>query len=441
LKESKPSAVPAKGMRDLLPSQVATRDWATARILEIYASYGFTRIETPAVENLSVLVGAQGGENEKLIFKILKRGEKLSGADSGELADLGLRFDLTVPLARYYAHLHPTLPQPFRAIQIGPVWRADQPQKGRYRQFIQCDIDILGLGAPLAEIELIRATVDALAAVTLRSFTVRLNDRRILMAMVTGAGFSGSDAGTVLVTLDKMDKVGVSGVQRELVGRGFPEARVTQFLTAVAEIEKRALTSGSELDWLDVPVERDVVGSLSSIIRSVRADREAWAARGAEVDIRFDPTLVRGMGYYTGPIFEIAHGGGTSSIAGGGRYDNMIGRFLGRPVPACGFSIGFERLMDILEETGAAGAFAARRAKVALLVDEGLADVAPVLADARTRREGGAVVIVEPRHAKNAGRQIFQLAKDGFAEGRVYRADGTVEDISDALRSKQGAGA
>src|SRR5437016_6824632 len=257
-------------MRDLLPAQVATRDWASARILDVYASYGFTRIETPAVENLKVLVGAQGGENEKLIFKIMKRGEKLSASEPTDAADLGLRFDLTVPLARYYAHLHATLSQPFRAIQIGPVWRADQPQKGRYRQFIQCDIDILGLAAPLAEIELIRATGDALAAVTLRSFTARVNDGRILLALGTAAGFSEDDAGAVLVTLDKMDKVGVSGVQRELVGRGYHEARVTQFLTTVSDMEKRALTTGSELEGLDVPVERGVVSALSTIIRSVR---------------------------------------------------------------------------------------------------------------------------------------------------------------------------
>jgi histidyl-tRNA synthetase len=437
VKETKPSAVPAKGMRDLLPAQVATRDWATARILEVYASYGFTRLETPAVENLSVLIGAQGGENEKLIFKILKRGEKLSAAESGELADLGLRFDLTVPLARYYAHLHATLPHPFRAIQIGPVWRADQPQKGRYRQFTQCDIDILGLGAPLAEVELIRATVDALAAVTLRSFVVRINDRRLLMALVTAAGFSEDDAGPVLVTLDKMDKVGVSGVQRELVGRGYPAERVTGFLTAVADIEKRALTDDADLDWLDLPVSRDVVTDLAGIIRSVRADRETWAKDGAEVDIRFDPTLVRGMGYYTGPIFEISHTGYPSSIAGGGRYDNMIGRFLGRQVPACGFSIGFERLVEILEERAAGASFGAARAKIALLVDEGLPDLSPVLAEARARRRDGAIVIVEPRQAKNAGRQVFQLAKDGFTEGRAYHADGAVEDLGPALRSKR----
>ena len=441
MKDAKASPVPAKGMRDLLPGQVAVRDWATARILEVYASYGFTRIETPAVDNLAVLAGSQGGENEKLIFKILKRGEKLSGAETGELADLGLRFDLTVPLARYYAHLHASLPQPFRAIQIGPVWRAEQPQKGRYRQFTQCDIDILGLGSPLAEIELIRATVDALAGVTLRSLVVRLNDRRLLMALVTSAGFSEADAGPVLIALDKMDKIGAPGVQRELLGRGFPASQVTPFLAAVAEMEKRALTGDADLDWVDLPVERGVVSALARIIRSVRADSAAWAKSGAEVDIRFDPTLVRGMGYYTGPIFEISHTGYPSSIAGGGRYDNMIGRFLGRQVPACGFSIGFERLVEILEEREATAAFGVARAKVALLVDDALGDLGPVLADARARRQDGAVVIVEPRQTKNAGRQVFQLAKDGFTEGRVYHADGASEDLGPALRSKRDAAA
>ena len=437
MKETKPSAVPAKGMRDLLPGQVATRDWATARILEVYASYGFTRIETPAVENLTALLGSQGGENEKLVFKIMKRGEKLSTADPGEQADLGLRFDLTVPLARYYAHLHATLPQPFRAIQIGPVFRAEQPQKGRYRQFTQCDIDILGLGAPLAEIELIRATVDALAAVTLRSLVVRVNDRRLLMAQVSAAGFAEAEAGPVLIALDKMDKIGAAGVQRELLGRGFPADRVTQFLAAVAEIEKRALSGGPDLDWLDLPVDRTVVDTLSAILRGARGDRRD----GAEVEIRFDPTLVRGMGYYTGPIFEISHTGYPSSIAGGGRYDNMIGRFLGRPVPACGFSIGFERLVEILEEREATASFGTARSKVVLLVDEGLRDLSPVLTEARTRRAEGAVVIVEPRQAKSAGRRLFQLAKDGFTEGRAYHADGTSEDLGPTLLSKQTAGA
>jgi histidyl-tRNA synthetase len=241
----------------------------------------------------------------------------------------------------------------------------------------------------------------------------------------------------VLISLDKMDKIGTDGVQRELLGRGFAPGQVTAFLTAVAELEKRALTGGAELDWLDLPLERDVVDGLATIVRAVRADRAAWAERGAQVDIRLDPTLVRGMGYYTGPIFEIAHTGYPSSIAGGGRYDTMIGRFLGRPVPACGFSIGFERLVEILEEREAAASFASGRPKVALLVDEGLADLTPVLTDARARRAGGAIVIVEPRHAKNTGRQLFQLAKEGFVDGRAYRADGTTEDLASVLHSKR----
>jgi histidyl-tRNA synthetase len=421
MKESRPGATPAKGMRDLLPGQVAARDWATARILAVYASYGFTRIETPAVENLNVLVGAQGGENEKLIFKIMKRGEKLSASDAGEKADLGLRFDLTVPLARYYAHLNATLREPLRAIQIGPVWRAEQPQKGRYRQFTQCDIDILGLGSPLAEIELIRATVDALVAVTLTSLAVRVNDRRILIALVRAAGFSDADAMPVLIALDKMDKIGTAGVQKELLGRGFPDAIVAKFLASVEEMAGHTSPPDPSLDW---------------ILNACRSDHAAWARAGAQVDVRFDPTLVRGMGYYTGPIFEISAAGYPSSIAGGGRYDDMIGRFLGRPVPACGFSIGFERLVEILEEKDAAGARDAGRRKVALLIEPGANDIAAALAYARTERAAGGIVILEPRNVKNAGKQIYQLAVDGFREGRVYRADGSHEDIGPALRDK-----
>jgi len=426
-------------MRDLLPGQVATRDWASARIQEVYASYGFTRIETPAVENLTVLQGAQGGENEKLIFKIMKRGEKLSASDAGEQADLGLRFDLTVPLARYYAHLHASLPQPFRAIQIGPVWRAEQPQKGRYRQFTQCDIDILGLASHFAEIELIRATVDALVAVTMKSLVVRVNDRRILAALVKGAGFSDANAGPVLIALDKMDKIGAPGVHKELLARGYSSSLATRFLTSVEEIETRALTGGAELDWLDLPLERDVAGSLSAIIRAAQSDRDAWLRSGAEVDVRFDPTLVRGMGYYTGPIFEISHAGYPSSISGGGRYDDMIGRFLGRTVPACGFSIGFERLVEILEERAGAAPHGQVRRKIAVLVDGQAADVSGALAYARSERSSGAVVIVEPKSAKSFGRQLYQLAVDGFRDGRVYRGDGSFEDLGSQLRDKASA--
>lgn len=439
MKESKPGATPAKGMRDLLPGQVATRDWASARILDIYASYGFTRIETPAVESLKSLVGAQGGENEKLIFKIMKRGEKLSASEPNEAADLGLRFDLTVPLARYYAHLHAGLPQPFRAIQIGPVWRAEQPQRGRYRQFTQCDIDILGLGSHLAEIELIRATVDALAAVTLKSLVVRVNDRRLLVALVKGAGFGEPDSGPVLIALDKMDKIGAKGVHDELIGHGVAPSLVNPFLDSIEALEKQAMSGSVELETLALPIERGVVDTLATIIRAVRSEREVWAQSGTHVEVRFDPTLVRGMGYYTGPIFEIAHTGYPSSIAGGGRYDNMIGRFLGRPVPACGFSIGFERLVEILEESALAGSFGIACPKLALLVDERLEDLSGVLAYARTQRASGGIVVLEPKSAKSFGKQLYQLARDGFLGGRVYHQDGSFEDVGATLREKMSA--
>jgi histidyl-tRNA synthetase len=436
VKESKPGATPAKGMRDLLPRQVETRDWASARIFDVYASYGFTRIETPAVENLKVLVGAQGGENEKLIFKIMKRGEKLSAAEPAEAADLGLRFDLTVPLARYYAHLHANLPQPFRAIQIGPVWRAEQPQRGRYRQFTQCDIDILGLGSHLAEVELIRATVDALAAVTLKSLVVRINDRRLLVALVKGAGFTDTDAGPVLIALDKMDKVGAEGVRGELLTHGLSAPVVDRFLGSIEALDRQVSNGSGEIETLALPIEPGVVESLATIIRAVQSEREPWAQSGTHVDIRFDPTLVRGMGYYTGPIFEIAHTGYPSSIAGGGRYDTMIGRFLGRPVPACGFSIGFERLVEILEEGALAGSFRAERPKLALLVDERLDDLGPLLAFARAQRASGGIVVLEPKSVKNLGKQLYQLARDGFRDGRVYQQDGTFEDLGARLREK-----
>ena len=421
-------------MRDLLPAQVAARDWASARILDVYASYGFSRIETPAVESLPVLLGAQGGENEKLIFKILKRGEKLSSADPAMVADLGLRFDLTVPLARYYAHLHGHLRDPFRAIQLGPVWRAEQPQKGRYRQFTQCDIDIVGLGSHLAEIELIRATVDALAAVSLKSLTVRINDRRLLVELVRRAGFTDADAGPVLIALDKIDKIGADGVRRDMLAHGLAGAVVDRFLASIEAVEHGA--ASGEPGGASSDLDAGVVEALGAIIGAVRWEREPWAQAGTHVDIRFDPTLVRGMGYYTGPIFEIAHTGYPSSIAGGGRYDGMIGRFLGRPVPACGFSIGFERLVEILEEAALAGAFAAPRRRVIVLVDERLADLSAPLAYARTERQAGAIVMMEPRSARSSGRQLYQLARDGFLEGRAYQPDGSFEDLGPRLQQK-----
>jgi histidyl-tRNA synthetase len=401
-------------MRDVLPDEVALRDWAMAQILAVYRRHGFVRIETPAVESLRLLLRSDGGENEKLIFKILKRGEKLEAAGRPEdMADLGLRFDLTVPLVRYYAHNHPRLPQPLKAIQIGPVWRAERPQQGRYRQFTQCDIDVLGVASEVAEIELILATTEALAALGLKDLTVRLNDRRLLGAMVAHCGFDPARAGSVFIALDKLDKIGRDEVAAELREAGHPAdaaGRLLELLGAVA-------TPAALQALLGARAEADVWRGLQRILDTV-AGQAAGRFR-----IVFDATLVRGMGYYTGPIFEIQQGDATSSIAGGGRYDRMVGKFIGRDVPATGFSIGFERVIGILMERGASPEGDGLR--VALVFDDTM-DLAPVLGLARDLREQGRHVLLETR-GKRLGKQLQDLEARGFRRIGVVGADGTVE--------------
>jgi histidyl-tRNA synthetase len=401
-------------MRDVLPDEVALRDWAMAQILAVYRRHGFVRIETPAVESLRLLLRSDGGENEKLIFKILKRGEKLQAAGRPEdMADLGLRFDLTVPLVRYYAHNHPRLPQPLKAIQIGPVWRAERPQQGRYRQFTQCDIDVLGVASEVAEIELILATTEALAALGLKDLTVRLNDRRLLGAVVAHCGFDPARAGSVFIALDKLDKIGRDEVAAELREAGHPAdaaGRLLELLSAVA-------TPAALQTLLGARAEADVWRGLQRILETV-AGQAAGRFR-----IVFDATLVRGMGYYTGPIFEIQHGDATSSIAGGGRYDRMVGKFIGRDVPATGFSIGFERVIGILMERGASPEGDGLR--VALVFDDTM-DLAPVLGLARDLREQGRHVLLETR-GKRLGKQLQDLEARGFRRIGVVGADGTVE--------------
>ena len=401
-------------MRDVLPDEVALRDWAMAQILAVYRRHGFVRIETPAVESLRLLLRSDGGENEKLIFKILKRGEKLEAAGRPEdMADLGLRFDLTVPLVRYYAHNHPRLPQPLKAIQIGPVWRAERPQQGRYRQFTQCDIDVLGVASEVAEIELILATTEALAALGLKDLTVRLNDRRLLGAMVAHCGFDPARAGSVFIALDKLDKIGRDEVAAELREAGHPAdvaGRLLELLGAVA-------TPAALQTLLGARAEADVWRGLQRILDTV-AGQAAGRFR-----MVFDATLVRGMGYYTGPIFEIQHGDATSSIAGGGRYDRMVGKFIGRDVPATGFSIGFERVIGILMERGASPEGDGLR--VALVFDDTM-DLAPVLGLARDLREQGRHVLLETR-GKRLGKQLQDLEARGFRRIGVVGADGTVE--------------
>jgi histidyl-tRNA synthetase len=402
-------------MRDVLPDEVALRDWALAQILAVYRRHGFVRIETPAVESLRLLLRSESGENEKLIFKILKRGEKLAAAGSPEdMADLGLRFDLTVPLVRYYAHNHARLPQPLKAIQIGPVWRAERPQQGRYRQFTQCDIDVLGVESEVAEIELILATTEALAALALKDLTVRLNDRRLLSAMVAHCGFDPTRSGSVFIALDKLDKVGPRPVAAELRAAGHSTDAVDRLLDLLASSATPAAL-------------RTLLGS--------RADDRAWqglrrildtveAQAAGRFRLVFDATLVRGMGYYTGPIFEVQHGDSTSSIAGGGRYDRMIGRFIGREVPATGFSIGFERVIGILMERGPVTEVDGER--VALVFDETMPALGPVLGLARELREQGKHVLLEIR-TRRLGKQLQDLETRGFRRIGVVGTDGSVE--------------
>ena len=332
---------PPRGMRDFLPADKARRERALATIKRIYAQHGFDEIETPVVEEFARLHSGLGGDNEKLAYSILKRGlssddlrTSADADDTTSLTDLGLRFDLTVPLARYYASHRAELPTVFRALQTGPVWRAERPQKGRYRQFVQCDIDIIGEAGPLAEIELVAATVAALDALGIVGATVRINDRRILTRLLASWGVADHFGERALITIDKLDKVGVDGVVAELADLGIDTAGVGEALTEIGA-GGWSLLEGDVPAWLDTEAYEDLL---------------ALRAALPDVELVFDPTLVRGMGYYTGTIFEVAHPESGSSVAGGGRYDGMIGRFLGQDVPAVGFSIGFERILDLVRD-------------------------------------------------------------------------------------------
>jgi histidyl-tRNA synthetase len=421
-------------MRDVLPGEVELRDAATEDIVRVYRSYGFRRIETPALESLRLLVGSEGGENEKLIFKVMKRGEELEAAMASggrELADLGLRFDLTVPLARYYAENHARLPDPLKAIQIGPVWRAERPQKGRYRQFTQCDIDVLGVGGIVSEVELILATCDALAGLGLTGLTVRINDRRLLALIARHCGFSEDRQSSFFIAFDKLDKIGGEGVLGELRAGDHEAAAVARFEALLPVLQKREISLAalrrSVAPRGDAAAAFDVLAALLAIVGPELPE-------GARV--QFDPTLVRGMGYYTGTIFEIVSPSFPSSIAGGGRYDRLVGRLLGREVPACGFSIGFERLVAILGERDgrrlpAARATAPSPRRIALLVDDQAA-LSRALPAARELRERGDLVSLELRR-KNMRKQLDDLQSHGFSDYAVLET-GTASAAVKPLR-------
>jgi len=333
------SSKPVRGTRDILPDEMKIRDQLEQKILEIYRIHGFSRIETPAMENLELLLGSEGGENLKMLFTILKRGEKLElkqDASVLDLCDMGLRFDLTLPLSRFYSNNQEVLESPFKAIQIGNVFRAERPQKGRYRSFKQCDIDIIGDATINAEIELIDTTAKALLAIGLKGFTIKVNHRKLLSAIIQRSGFSPETVGSICICLDKMDKIGVDGVTRELLNKKHDDKAVECLMTCVTDISLENLEQ-----WVE---DTEAVDNLTQVINTIKSLAKD------NFKVVFDSTLIRGMGYYTGLIFEVSYGPYGSSVAGGGRYDNMIGKYNKVSVPAVGFSIGFERIINILME-------------------------------------------------------------------------------------------
>ncbi|TFD55923.1 histidine--tRNA ligase [Cryobacterium sp. Hh38] len=405
------AVTPPRGMRDFLPADKALRERSLGIIRESFRAHGFDEIETPVMEDSARLHSGLGGDNEKLAFAVLKRG--LSPADVAvaaeqddllSLADLGLRFDLTVPLARFYATHRASLPTVFRSIQIAPVWRAERPQKGRYRQFMQCDIDIIGEAGALAEIELITATAATLDLLGLEGCSIRINDRRILSALLAHWGVAAELTERALIVIDKLDKIGVDGVAAELGALGIDAPGLAALLTELGTggwALGDGLFDGAAPAWLDP---------------KAFADLAALRAALPGVDLVFDPTLVRGMGYYTGTIFEISHPSLGYSLGGGGRYDGMIGRFLGTDVPACGFSIGFERIVDLLEADTASADLAV------VLVHDKEADPARLVALKRDLVADGLRVRLE-RRTKNLKALLDRAGEAGYGRFAFVTAE------------------
>ena len=406
------SKKPMTGMKDIMPDEMKVRNYVKRVIEETYTSYGFSQIETPVVENIQNLTSKQGGENEKLIFKILKRGEKLNletAEAEMDLVDSGLRYDLTVPLVRYYSKNANELPTPFKALQMGNVFRADRPQRGRYRQFMQCDIDILGDATNLAEIELILATSSTLTKLGFKNFEIRINDRRILKAMAEYSGFDADSFDQVFITLDKMDKIGLDGVKEVLIKDGFSEDAVEKYTSLFSEIEGQSDAIAYLSDKLGDGFADDVKQWMDEIINSVKNSKTD------NYDIVFDPTLVRGMSYYTGTIFEIAIPEFGGSCGGGGRYDKMVGQFTGNDTPACGFSIGFERIILLMMEQGFE--IPENEDKVCYLIEKGIEGKAlsDIIEKANTERQNGKQILVA-RMNKNKRFQKEQLSEQGYTD-------------------------
>lgn len=414
---------PVTGMKDILPREMELRQYVLQEIRRTYREFGFTEIETPVVEHIENLLSKQGGDNEKLIFKVMKRGDKLESAyQSGnieDLSDAGLRYDLTLPLSRFYSQNQAQLPSPFKALQIGPVFRADRPQKGRFREFVQCDIDIFGDGTNVAEIELILAISTLLNRIGFGekyNFSIVINDREILRGMQAYAGFPAEDFEKVCVSLDKADKIGYEGVKAELLSLGYEEAVIDRYQTLLSTIGTDAQDIRTLGEKLQEVLPEHVTDNLASIVETVSA------VESVKVKVLFDPTLVRGMGYYTGPIFEIRAEGFSGSVGGGGRYDRMVGKFTGQDTPAVGFSIGFERIITIMLD--ADEKVPGEALKTAFLLDKNLdrAKTAEAINEAMERRRKGEIVLVS-RMNKNKKFQKEQLASEGYTEFKEFYQD------------------
>ena len=429
---------PVNGMKDIEPHEMEIRQFILSKIREVYARFGFTEIETPNIEHIENLLSDQGWDNEKLIFKILKRGEKLDKAfeagNMNELVDSGLRYDLTVPLCRFYSNNKDKLTVPFKAMQIGNVFRADRPQKGRFRQFCQCDIDILGEATNLGEIETLLATSTLLKEIGFDkyNFSFDINDRRILRAMNTYAGFSDDDFESVCITLDKLDKVGFDGVKKELLEKGFEEEKIDKFnslfasigenadaVTAIRNLQRRILNESfdimgtmrnDDISLLDIELENICI-NLVEIIETI--------TKNVDVKINFNPTLVRGMGYYTGPIFEIKSEKFSGSVGGGGRYDKMVSKFIGQDVPALGISIGFERIIGIYLDDDFK--IPSNIKKIAYLIEKGMeiSKKSDIIKSALEERKNGNIVYIAEL-AKNKKFQCEKLEALGYTEFKTF---------------------
>ncbi len=392
-----------KGTNDYLPNEAEVRDYLQSKILDVYKKNGFEHIITPAVEDIENLDKSEGGDNLNLIFKILKRGDKLTKAleagvkKDNDLVDMGLRYDLTLPLSRYFANNKDKLPLPMKCIQMDRVYRAERPQKGRLREFTQCDIDIIGSESSDSEVELIMTTTEALFAIGMKNFRVKINDRRLLRAVLKKLGFADEQLDSVCITFDKLDKIGLEGVVAELTEKEFDVSAVENFKNF---LEKKEFTLESLKNMLDDP---EPALSIEHIINTVNA------LNGGKFDLVFDLSLVRGQGYYTGTVFEVESIDFKGAIAGGGRYDNLIGKFLNQSIPAVGFSIGFERIYSILMDHGIQ--IPEAKKKVAVMYDEGEVLAAIQAAD-KLRAEGfTASIYVKP---KKVGKFLSRLQDHGF---------------------------